>query len=712
MRSRQESPGRRGYRLMLGCLYFFICIGVGFVICELCFPKLSVYGNKTYNGTTAEIPSLFVCLPAWSIFGTIPMAWLTYLIGYLFQSKRHPLFYANAVVMPLGIIILLVFLIRRRVKNRKTFQNLVENIGFGELLFVLIVTVLYMVLFFWTFYCRDNKYYIGWTVQSDFSPHIGMIRSFALGNNFPTQYSHFAGADIKYHFMFQFFVGNLNYLGLRLDWAFNFPSIWFMVCTYMLLYFYAVKLTGRKAVGYLTTFLFSFRSSYAFLDFAASIPKGQTIAQVYNAEPAFIGTTEHEDWGLWNLNVYCNQRHLAIGLCVLLFLLIYFTQFLYGQAKRVKEQADQKLLQFLTDNPDEELLPGEKFEYMVRESLFRKEGWISRNWTKAAACGILLGMCSFFNGACVIACLCVLFVMAWVSDRRLEFALTAAIAVIISTLTTRFFIDGNALNPVFYFGFLAKNRTFFGVIKYIITLCGLLPFVILAAQFFLDRVGKFLTFAFTAPVILAFTCSMTIDVAVNHKYIMMGIMLLCIPAAVLLTKIWQQRGMYAKGIAILLAVALTITGIYEFQVILGRNEVRRNHVWVIDEDSDICRWVKANATSKDIFLTSWYSLNDYVLGGAMLYFGWPYYAWSAGYDTYGREKTVYKMYEAQTPDELDALVKEYGIRYIVVDEEVREREEFVVNEQNIINTYLLVFNDGKTRIFDASKRLGVTGGEQ
>ena len=73
---------------MLGFLYILICLGIGFVICEMCFPKLSVFGRTTYDGRSAEIPSLFVCFPAWSIFGTIPMTWLTYLLGYLLVLVR------------------------------------------------------------------------------------------------------------------------------------------------------------------------------------------------------------------------------------------------------------------------------------------------------------------------------------------------------------------------------------------------------------------------------------------------------------------------------------------------------------------------------------------------------------------------------------------------------------------------------------------------
>ena len=43
----------------------------------------------------------------------------------------------------------------------------------------------------------------GFTTFGDFSPHTAMIRSFSFHNNFPTQYPHYGGVDVKYHFMFQ-----------------------------------------------------------------------------------------------------------------------------------------------------------------------------------------------------------------------------------------------------------------------------------------------------------------------------------------------------------------------------------------------------------------------------------------------------------------------------------------------------------------------------
>ena len=56
------------------------------------------------------------------------------------------------------------------------------------------------------------------------------------GNNFPTQYPHYGGQDVKYHFMFQFLVGNLEYLGLRLDLGYNLVSILSLAGFLMVLY--------------------------------------------------------------------------------------------------------------------------------------------------------------------------------------------------------------------------------------------------------------------------------------------------------------------------------------------------------------------------------------------------------------------------------------------------------------------------------------------
>ena len=97
----------------------------------------------------------------------------------------------------------------------------------GEIVFISAVIGLVSLLMWRTFFVKEGTLYVGLSVFSDFAPHLGMIRSFSLGNNFPTVYSH-----IRYHFMFQFLAGNLEFLGMRLDWAFNLPSALSMISVF------------------------------------------------------------------------------------------------------------------------------------------------------------------------------------------------------------------------------------------------------------------------------------------------------------------------------------------------------------------------------------------------------------------------------------------------------------------------------------------------
>ena len=111
--------------------------------------------------------------------------------------------------------------------NRSLFQK--------ELVFFLILGVFLTWIFFYVFHIRDGYLYSGFTVYGDYAPHTAMIRSFSMGNNFPTAYPHYGGQDVKYHFMFQFLVGNLEYLGLRMDFAYNLVGILALEGFFMLL---------------------------------------------------------------------------------------------------------------------------------------------------------------------------------------------------------------------------------------------------------------------------------------------------------------------------------------------------------------------------------------------------------------------------------------------------------------------------------------------
>lgn len=682
---------------MLGLLYIALCFGVGWVICTYVFPILSKMTETDYNKNKINLSSYLLLLPAWYVTGTIAVTWPTYLIAYAFGTQKEPLFYANIIVMPVAILVI-AFAVYHKVKKNSNEKYsiickdqkaiIIEGILLGAVL------LLANILMWKTFFVSGNKLHVGYTVYSDFSPHMGMIRSFSYGNNFPTSYSHYAGQDIRYHFMFQFLAGNLEYLGLRLDFAFNLPSILSLVSAFMLLYVLAVKITGKIGVGVLACLFFAFRSAKTLFTYLANLPVGTDVIKALSDNTNFISDTTHEEWGLWNLNVYCNQRHLALGLSVMFLVLILFMPHLFDMFSLLKEKCKSS--------------SGRRFDRFSKGVLVfftAKDTWLVKDYRTAIGTGVLLGSIAFFHGSAQICCLMILFFMAISSVRRLEYLITAVITLILTYLQTHLFIHGTAIAPDYLFGFLADNTTIFGVASYLDRLLGILPFVLLAAFCLEKSVGRYLILIFTTPLIFAFTVSLTVDVTVNHKYIMMSCILLGIFAAAFIIRMFERKDFIITCTGILLIIALTATGFYDFTTVLKKNDVAK----IYNLDDPLTNWIHEHSDSKDLFLTPNYALNEIVLGGAMLYEGWDYFPWSAGYDTKYRSKQVKLMYEATTPDELDSLVLKNNIRFIIVDHDARTSESYEVNESNIQKTYLCVYTEGEgdmmTSVYDTNKRL-------
>lgn len=695
---------------MLGVLYILLCMLTGYAVCSACFPELRRIGEKSYSGKYLGLSSFLVEIPIYYFAGTLLVTWFVYLTAYIFAQINPNM---EKTLMPANMIaffffgVISAFLLFRKKKNvQEKYELSISKVGIvlGVLMIIFISKMMYR-----TFRVEDGELQVGYSVFSDFAVHLGMIRSFAFGNNFPTEYSHFAGEDIKYHFLFQFMVGNLNFLGMRLDHAFNIPSILSMVGACALLYVLAVKIAGKRFVGYLTVLFMLFRSSPSFFRYLAEIPQGENIWHRLKEQATHISYTPNEDWGLWNLKVYCNQRHLAFSLGVLFFALIVFMPYLYDMFARLRavctksaqatENAEQET------NVQEEEKTKSRFAEYAESFLFSKEAIMPKNIRFAVCMGVLLGCTAFWNGAVLIACLSVLFVMALCSVNRLDYLITAVIAVLMSTLESAIFIDGSAVSLKYYYGFIVPNRTFWGVSQYMFELWGMLLILVVVYAVLGKGAKRYLVFAFAAPLMIALYISMTPDVTVNHKFIMISAILLSLFPALIVDKLMELKRIGARIAAIGLIVVMTATGIFDYRVLHKIDE----NVLKYQLDDPLIEWVAENADADDIWLTPTYALHKVVLGGAMLYYGWPYYAWSAGYDTWGREAIVKQMYEAPDSATLDALMTEHNIRYIVVDHDVRTSTAYNVREDVIAATYQSVYTEGDGEwiftIYDTDKKL-------
>ena len=682
---------------MLGVVYILLCVLCGSAICGLLFKNLGKPAEE------AGLPAFMVKLPAWYLTGTLAVTWPVYLFSYLFQNTPKPLLLGNLVTWLIAIaFIAVVFLVKKGKKSVKEmfsgtgsrtkefFFMEKESQALGPILFTFMTVAFTGFLMFLTFKVLDNSIYVGYSVFSDFAPHLGMIRSFSVSNNFPTQYAHFAGEDIRYHFMFQFMVGNLEFLGMRLDFAFNLPSMFSMIGTYMLLFVLVVRLTKSRLCGYLTALLFTFRSSFTVFRYMAEQPK-DNVWNALKTNTEFLGYTQNENWGLWNLNVYCNQRHLAFALAMLVLAILLFFPYVEAMGKKL-----------LTVQKEEKLTVADRIT-QVKTLFFTKTAFGIKDIRFAVGMGFFLGALAFWNGSALVATLAMLFFMAAVSDYRLDYLITAVLVLVFYFLQSSLFVEGSVVSPAYFFGFLAENKTAWGVVLFIVELTGIVLFVAIAGATMVKGTVRYMLLVFLVPFALAFTLALTGDITVNHKWIMMSLMLVSMFAAIVLTNLFKSGDWLKRIVAIVLLVVLTATGAYDFTTVVKKNE---NYL-VFSYDDPVTNWIAENATCDDIFLTPYYSLNNVVMGGAMLYYGWPYYAWSAGYDTYSRDREVKKMYEASSVAQLDAMIEEHNIRYIIVDHDCRTSSEYDVREDVIEAAYETVFEhdtgDWMVRIFDTTK---------
>lgn len=660
---------------MLGIIYLILSVLIGYEISGI------LTGPKEISTDTNRI---WLVLPASFGTGILVVTWAVYIISWFASvtgGSDRPLLYGNLIVLSAAVLILAFLLYRRKKKaqpmkpesmvtDRSRFRK--ELVFFG----ILLVFITYMM--FYVFYIKDGVMYAGLTVCSDYAPHTAMMRSFSLGNNFPTQYPHFGGADVKYHFMFQFLAGNLEYLGLRLDLAYNLLSIGSLLGFLMLLYELALRITGRMCCGIWTIILFFFRSGMAFWRFLWEHLQAGDLLTVLQENTAFIGYTENENWGLWNFNVYLNQRHLAFGL-----LLVTLTLYLFMDWLEAGISHEEKGLQWL----------GKRFT--------APETWKCRQPEKALFMGLFLGLGAFWNGAAVIGGLLILMGFAIFSDGKLDYLITALVTVFFSFLQTKIFIRGSAMGFQLYLGFLAEEKTPWGVVKYLFWMGGIFFLGLLGLVVFLRRKGRVLAVSFLIPTIFAFTILMTVDINVNHKYIMISYAFLGILWAWAVCSLWRGK-VIKKILAVVLAVCLTVTGVYDFVVILKGNGY--GHRIAINMNSELTAWLAENLDKNDLLLTPEYSINEVTMSGVMLYCGWPYYAWSAGYDTYYRAAQAVTIYTTSDRELLKNLVKQEKITYILYEED-SQFEGQDCREDVIAENYELVYENpgGSIRIYKTSE---------
>ena len=692
--------------LMLAVLYLAVCAVFGISFVTMCIPDTGRFFTACSPGKSVvgKLPPVLFTAPAGIITGLLCVSMFNYYAIYILNlfingtdmARRAGLLLTFALFIILTSVNFSAYV--KKTHRNKLSGNDSGDSGIpsyahsmGNVIYYGIVTVLLTgvatFLMFYTYRISDGVLYAGYSVYSDLSPHTAMVSSFSEGFNFPTQYMHFSGDGIQYHFFFYFLAGMLEYLGFSVDFALNIPSIIAMVCALLLLGDLAVLLSRKKPAFVLAPLFVLFRSSFnVFYHIsklrADGIPLGAALKSIASSD-FWYAETPYDDWGIWAVNVYPNQRHLMLGVGAMLLLIILMTPFIRRMGISLIKSKDSG------EGPSE--------VRWLKVFFASKEAWIFRKADPLNPMGLTVLACviavtfPFFHGSALIGTLLVLLIMAVFSESRLAYAGIAAVSVASSFIQTKIFAGGASAVVSFerYAGFVCEDKTATGISNYLTMVTGLTLIVSGAYVIYLlirNIIGKkpvyreLLFIAFLAPLIFAFNWKVSMEVLANHKFIQFSLILLdvfvaggiaelMVPPAKIREKL-PKAGYIASRIGLMvlacaLLVPLTATGISEWCTYVNLNK----GCVAINTRSDLTEWVINNTNTDDVFLTPQWSLDRFYLTGRPSYYGWPYYAWSAGHDTYTRESIYYWLISGcnNNIDEFRRYCHERGITYLIDD---------------------------------------------
>src|SRR6266480_4370241 len=270
------------------------------------------------------------------LVGLLVSSWFTYLAGLAFFWTSRPLLWANLLFFVAAVALLSWPKWKGRIlksapeeaflKRSKLFLPRPRGSSIADWLLIAGYVVLVSWMMFASFNTKAGKLQIANPEYSDFGPNTALMQSFAVGHNFPTEYPHFSGDRIRYHFLFYFQAGNLEFLGLDPAWSLNLLSIITLVAMLLLVMALGEALFNSRTVGRVGSVLFFFFGSLSYVPFLHKQGSVRAAIEATLHLREFLPTIfpyRGELWGTWSQVTFLNQRHLASAIGMLLLVLIF-----------------------------------------------------------------------------------------------------------------------------------------------------------------------------------------------------------------------------------------------------------------------------------------------------------------------------------------------------------------------------------------------------
>lgn len=619
--------------------------------------------------------------------GLLVSTWFTYIVAWCFRRAKSPLLWADLCFF--AVALGWIWLMRHRPGKPAQFSPARAP---GSVLWDWATLVVFFVIACWMMFAtlgyKDGTLLIGNNEWSDFGPNTAIIQNFAVGHNFPTQYPHFSGEPIRYHFLFYFQAGNLTFLGLNLAWSLNLLSIVTLVAMLALVMALGQALFNSRAVGRLGAALFFFHGTLSFVAFLRSQPSLNAAFHAIVGLKDFLPSGysyRGELWGIWTQVVYLNQRHFASGFGILLGVVLFLLdRYRQHNAERAIKTAEETSPEFEA-NPPMPLAPWET-PAPIEPAAPRKRPLLQRLRelpaklividTSFLFAGCLLGLLPFWNALIFTAAFAIiagLFVLFPCRRQLIAMGLMTAVIALPQLILLKSGGAQTATHPFFHWGYVIDQATWDKVIRYVGFSFGLKLALVAIALAFASwfQIRFFLTLL---PLfVMTFSLQVSIELLANHKYLNIWLIISNLFVAYGVGRLWRLRPpwlrIFSQPAALIVTGAIFLGGLIDLFPI-------HNAFWIQMKyaGDPLVKWVQENTRPHDVFLSDRFVNHQILLAGRRIFYGWPSFSWSAGYDTTTRDYEYREFFESTDPYAVFRLLQKHKIAYVAIDDAVRHSD--------------------------------------
>lgn len=483
-------------------------------------------------------------------------------------------------------------------------------------------------------------------VWSDFAATIPLIRSFSLGSNFPPQYPLFAGPPIRYHFIFFLFVGLLERLGFTLPFALNLLSCISFTALLSFIYLIAAKIFKSKTVGILSVLLFLFNGSLAFLQFFSTLRGKSLLTAIITNQtfPSFGPYDGNIVSAFWNLNIYTNQRHLAFAYSLYL-VVVYFLYRVYQNPAKLTYKKSLILALGIGVFP------------FVHLAVF-------------GMLGITLGLFWFIT-----------------KGARLKLCIAGVVALIIALPQILYMGQSSLSNDLLHIGYLSETGTLSSIVQYWMYNLGLILPLSIVGFVMSSKKQRIFFLPFITLFIVGNVFQFSPEISANHKFFNLFVIGANMFVAQAMIQVWQKNTVGKLFIGAIFPF-LILSGVIDFFPILND----RTFTLIDGQNNHMETFIKSFTPPQATFINATFLYDSASLAGRNIYLGWPYFAWSAGYDTSTRHQHLSEMLSNGDLDYTCAELHKEGIEYVLI-EEPTSLEEVIIDYRFFEKSFVRLYSD-------------------